>query len=104
MSEDLMHALDTLTIDSFSPFAGQAFEVAAESLQTTLELRAVTPLRAHDKTAARTPFALLWRGAPGLRLPQQIYRIANDAFGSAEIFIVQNDDRPQGSEFEAVFT
>jgi hypothetical protein len=99
-----MHALDTLTIDSFSPFAGQTFSVTAESLQATLELQAVTPLRTQDKAAARAPFALMWRGAPGLRLPQQIYRIANDAFGSAEIFIVQNNDRPQGSEFEAVFT
>lgn len=99
-----MHALDTLSIDSFSPFAGQTFLVTAASVQTTLELQAVTPLRSHHKEVARAPFSLQWRGAPGLRLPQQIYHVSNDAFGSAEIFIVQNDDRPQGSEFEAVFT
>jgi hypothetical protein len=99
-----MHALDTLTIDSFSPFAGQKFRVSAGPWQATLELQDASLLTSHRKDTARAPFSLLWRGAPGLQLPQQIYTVTNDAFGSAEIFIVQNADRPQGSEFEAVFT
>lgn len=99
-----MHALDTLSIDSFSPFAGQTFRVSAGPWQATLELEAASLLTSHSKGTARAPFSLRWRGAPGLQLPQQIYTISNDAFGSAEIFMVQNADLPQGSEFEAIFT
>lgn len=99
-----MHALETLTLEHFSPFAGQTFSVIAGALQATLELQSATSLRPHSTAVLRTPFSLQWRGAPGLRLPQQIYRVTNETFGSADIFIVQNADRPEGSEFEAVFT
>jgi hypothetical protein len=51
----------------------------------------------------RRPFSLLFRGDPGLGLPQRIYRIEHERLGTHDIFIVPLQPDAEGSQFEAVF-
>ena len=99
-----MTSLDTLDAGLFSPLVGQAFAVALAEQAVPLELMEAQVLGGRRSDAKRDPFALRFKGAPGLRLPQGIYRLQHDFVGEMEIFITQNGDGPQGSEFEAIFT
>ncbi len=90
--------LATATHAQFEACLNQPF-----ALQPALVLTEVRALGAARPGTTREPFALTFRGAPGLRLPQQIYALENAALGAMDVFLVQTADGPSGSFFEAVF-
>ena len=99
-----MISLDTLEHSHFTRLIDQTFTVSVAGQAVPLEL-VEAKLLGHRRTeAARDPFALTFRGAHGLRLPQGIYLFGHGAMGSMEIFIAQIGDGAKGSLFEAVFT
>ena len=95
--------LATATRGQFEPCIGQAFDLPAKNGGIALTLADVRPLGATRPDAAREPFALTFKGAPALRLPQQIHRIEHAALGVMEIFLVQTGADAAGSHFEAIF-
>ena len=98
--------LATATHETFAPFVGQTFQVSlptGPSKSVPLEMTGVREMGEPWPGGKRRPFALDFRGLPGVRLPQGIHRFQNAAETAFEIFIVQLADGPQGSEFEAVF-
>ncbi|MGC4016903.1 MAG: hypothetical protein QM755_20680 [Luteolibacter sp.] len=98
-----MPPLDALDHTFFSAMQGGSFEVLTPQGPLTLTLEAVTLLGNRRPDALRDPFALAFRGASGVRLPQGIYEIRLHDGQTLELFIVQNADSPKGSEFEAIF-
>lgn len=90
--------LATATHAQFEACLNQPF-----ALQPALVLAEVRALGAARSGTTRAPFALTFRGAPGLRIPQQIHHLENATLGALEIFLVQTGDGPGGSFFEAVF-
>lgn len=95
-----MISLDTVQLETFAPLVGRSFVTA----EVRLELSDVRTLGHKRPAAQRDPFALTFRGAQGLRLPQGIYRFECEGLGEIEFFITQIGDGAKGSEFEAIFT
>ena len=98
-----MISLETVDRLFFAPFAGQNFLFRSRAEAWTLTLIEAKSLGGRTPGSARGPFALRFRSEPGLRLAQGIYHVQHDAAGEMEIFVVQNGDGPQGSDFEAIF-
>ncbi len=100
----MMELLDLATaqLSTFQAWAGQSFQLAGLANPVALELAQCRSIVSPWPGGKREAFALDFRGAPGLRLPQSIYRFENDN-AAFEIFITQVGDGPKGSEFEAVF-
>ncbi len=99
-----MIPLETVSIDTFAPLEGGGFTLKSKDLLIDLSLHEVRNLGQKRADALRDPFSLVFRGSHGLRLPQGSYVMACDSLGEMEIFITQIADRPEGSEFEAIFT
>lgn len=99
-----MSFLESLDHETFAPLAGHVFNIATADGPIELHLQAVNPLGQRRTEAAREPFALVFRGPHGLRLPQGIYRFESASLGEIEMFITQLADGPQGADFEAIFT
>lgn len=86
----------------FLPYLNQTFVVQIAPEQThPVELISVARV-GRDNTTGR-PFSLLFRGAPGVYLPQRIYPISNDQMGTLEIFLVPVQPDQTGMRFEAIF-
>ena len=86
----------------FAPCLHQDFQIVFAD--GTLEINLVEArARTAPEGALRDPFTLTFRGAPELRLPQQIYRLSNATLGEMEIFLVQIAADQTSSTFEAVF-
>lgn len=98
-----MVALDTLELSAFSPLLEQIFVLESGEHRIPLTLSGITSLGHRRPDAKRDPFALAFRGESGLRVSQGIYRLTHATFGTMEIFLTQNADGAQGSEFEAIF-
>jgi hypothetical protein len=91
-------AVDT----DFLPYLNQSFVIQITPEQThPVELISVTRL-GRDNTTGR-PFSIIFRGAPGVYLPQQIYPISHEQIGTLELFIVPIQPDQTGMRFEAVF-
>jgi len=95
---------DELTPAFFAPLVGTEFAVDLGSESTLLVLDALTE-HATSPGAPRTqPFSLMFLGAPGLHLPQQVYALQHSAAGQLHIFLVPVGPAPDGRhQFEAVF-
>jgi len=86
----------------FLPYLNQTFVIQITPEQShPVELISVTRV-GRDNTTGR-PFSLIFRGAPGVYLPQQIYPISHEQTGTLEIFIVPVQPDQTGMRFEAVF-
>jgi hypothetical protein len=90
----------------FEPLVGNVFVVSVPGGSKSVELTLVEAKGLGNRRgdAKRDPFSLLFRGPAGLRLPQGIYRFEHAALGAMEIFVTQVAAKPEGGEFEAVFT
>lgn len=99
-----MVELDKIECALFEACLDQDFAIAAPAGPIQLKLVEARLLGSAHRGAARTPFALTFRGEPGLRLPQGIYSIANAKLGSMDLFLVQTGADGNGSYFEAIFT
>ena len=101
-----MISLADLEASHFSPLIGKTFRLRIDA-STSLDLQlieAATAPYGRRKSAKRDPFFIRFKGLPGLRLQQGIYRLENDELGALDIFVVQIGDGAEGSEFESVFT
>ena len=97
--------LATASRSHFAACVGQRFEIPASpgSIAIAIELAEVRPLGGAAPGTTREPFALTFRGAPALRLPQRIYRLENATLGILEIFLVPIAGDATASHFEAIF-
>lgn len=104
--------LETLTYEMFEPLVGQKFTLTNGEETHAFELTFVEPLpiprrksRKPNAPEKRAPFSIFFTGEP--LLPQAMYPLQNDAFGSEPmtIFIVPVGEAEGGGyEYEAVFT
>ena len=86
----------------FASCLNQDFQIVFTDGTLTVKLIGANP-RTAPEGALRDPFTLTFLGAPGLRLPQRIYRLTNAQLGEMEIFLVQIAADQTSSTFEAVF-
>lgn len=101
--------LERLSSKDFDPYLNQSFAVQVDqSAVLELDLIEITLLglepEAGEQTERRCPFSLVFRARGETHLPQQIYRLEHDRFGSLEIFLVPIGPDRQGMRYEAVFT
>jgi len=97
--------LETVDQGTFAPLTGQSFTTTTpDGASVALELSEARMLGHKRPEAARDPFSLTFVAAPGLRLPQGIYRFSCAALGELDLFITQLADGPQRAIFEAIFT
>jgi hypothetical protein len=95
-----LNSLDQLSLATFAPRIGKAFQIAAPG-QTATEAR-LTSVRSLGSHGARESFSLLFSVA-GWKRPQGIVTLSQEHFGSFEIFVVPVGADPQGMQLEAVF-
>ena len=91
------------TADSFDPYVGARFRLAAP---VDLEMELVRVIRRDDLVPPpgfRKPFVLLLRTGPGPILAQQIYRLENDRTGALEIFLIPYAADANGITYQAPF-
>ena len=88
---------------TFAPHVGEPFQASLQGESVTLELKEVRQLPSYNPKAPREPFALVFRGQQGWRLPQTTYQFQHPVLGELDIFITQTSDGPDGSMYEAVF-
>lgn len=97
-----------LELSDFEPHRGSVFELTGEGVPDAplpLTLAETRTLVAGDGIAnRRQPFGLVFRGPGEPILPQRIYRLAHPQVGSHEIFLVPIGRKPDGVEYEAIFT
>jgi hypothetical protein len=98
-----MIELDKVTREEFAALLNQDFEIATEAGALPMRLVDVRPLGGAGPGSKRTPFALTFRAAPDVRLPQCIYRVSHAQLGALDIFIVPIAVATDGALFEAVF-
>ena len=103
--------LDKLTHESFEPLIGQNFKLSVPDREYEFRLVDVEqlPVETRKRSNAaparkRVPFSLFFVGEP--LLPQGIYSMQHEAFGSAalQIFIVPVSKAEGGYRYEAVFS
>lgn len=95
--------LGTVTVEIFTPVVGQTFEAVFADGRLPLTLAEARSLGAPHKPGGRAPFALMFHGRAGLRLPQMIYRLEHATLGTLDIFLVQIADDAGGAKLEAIF-
>ncbi|MBS1904114.1 MAG: hypothetical protein JSS75_10450 [Bacteroidetes bacterium] len=101
------------TVDSFIAYVGQPFTVCRDAIAPTIiELIEAEPVtlnprdsRARGKSGnVRTdPFALLFRGAPDVVLPQGLYQFEHQHMGSFIMSIVPVGPGEGGMLYESIF-
>ncbi len=101
--------LDTFTVATFADHLGEPFRIHPDAGDPLVaELIAATPFAgaaagAAPSSGGRAPFSIVFRGPRAPLLPQRIYRIAHDALGSFELFLVPLGPDGVGLRYEAVF-
>ena len=100
--------LEKLEYADFLPYLDQPFHLQLEAGETLLlKLIAVEQIGDRslpgDDPARRRPFALIFRGPAGSRLPQRLYRLTHDQLGQLELFLVPIQPDQQGARYEAIF-
>lgn len=97
-----------LELSDFEPHRGTIFELDGEGVPGAplpLTLTETRTLVAGDGIAnRRQPFGLVFRGPAEPLLPQRIYRLDHPEVGGHEIFLVPIGRKPEGVEYEAIFT
>jgi hypothetical protein len=100
-----MIALDQITPANFLPLVGAPFQLQlAPERNAHAELISVTPFTSRSSQAPRKEsFSVLFRVSGCGVLEQKIYRMSNEQFGEAEIFLVPVACDQRGCQMEAVF-
>ncbi|MEO7717699.1 MAG: hypothetical protein ABIY70_15985 [Capsulimonas sp.] len=95
-------SLSQITAASFTPLIGDTFTLPFDDAQTVdVVLSDVRPMRGPE--GQREPFALTFLGAPGVVLPQRIYRFTHPETATMDIFIVPLAANAQSTTYEAIF-
>jgi hypothetical protein len=98
--------LQDLTLETFAPHVGTRFRVALTDGRS-VELELTGAARQKDVHAAmrKEGFAIWFRGPADLLLPQGTYHFAHECLGDgAAFFIVPIGRKPEGYEYEAIFS
>jgi hypothetical protein len=99
-----MIALDQLTPANFSSLTGALFHVELAPGRTAqAELVRVTPFETSASAPRKEAFSLLFRLTGCGVLPQRTYRVRNEQFGEADVFLVPISYDQHGLQMEAVF-
>ena len=109
-------SIESLTAEDFRPYRGSSFRllpsVAANTPEVAVELELVEVCEhsAGANGAFRAPFALLFHGPLTPIMPQAIYRLRNERFGTLDFFIVPigpadpaAPGQPAAMRYEVVF-
>lgn len=93
-----------MTVEAFHEHIGTGFvltdPVGEKRLLTLIEAES---LPRQDGSPAAAPFALLFRDASADVMPQGIYALAHDRWGSGEIFLAPIAKGPDGVDYSAIF-
>lgn len=93
-----------MALEQFAPRVGEGFDLDLGENGLAMTLVEVAPLPVHVFPGMmRAPFALLFRSASALVLPQRIYRLKNAALGSLDVFLVPVARDATGTVYQAVF-
>ena len=100
-----MLKLDKAKPADFSPHLKSRFRVAAGKKSHELELLEAkdSGIKVAKSAKRRSPFSLLFKGAAGKPLPQQMYRIEHAKLGAMDLFIVPVQADESGCYYEAIF-
>ena len=102
--------LEELELSRFEKLIGQTFELLVEDAEPIpLKLTEAGPVgelsaKQAEERGKRLPFSLVFSGPAELFAPQAIRTLRNSEIGELAVFLVQLDQSPEGSLFEAVFT
>jgi hypothetical protein len=99
---------ETLAKESFAEHLNTKFRVlpnAENAREVEIELAELVefPMLTHGRSELER-FTLYFYGPLDSFLPQGIYRLAHEAMGELEIFLVPNAQEPSGFRYEAVFS
>ena len=94
--------MEELTLEDFAPHVGAKFRVEAAGVDAEFELTDASPAPHPGPEGRRHPFALVFRGPPGV-LPQQIYTVHHPDRGPLDVFLVAIGADADGVRYEAVF-
>jgi hypothetical protein len=111
------HSLESLTAEDFRAHKNTRFRVSGNSpehgspVSLEAELVDVTEYADNASGTFRTPFSVLLHGPIEPVLPQGIYQLEHDDFGSLEMFIVpvvpdapgEPESTPTAMRYEVVF-
>lgn len=96
-----------MTIGSYEAFASrlnESFQVGLGAASVEMTLVQATKAKPQNFEGLRKqPFALLFKCAKPVILPQKIYPFENSAFGKMEIFIVPVARDKDGIVYQAIF-
>lgn len=97
--------LESLTLESFVDIVGSAIEVISESgaVAGTLTLVSATPT-GFSGLPGRTPFSLIFSGAPDWLLAQGTISAQIPQLGLLDIFIVPISGNDQERRYQAIFS
>ncbi len=95
---------EPLKCEDFAPHVGEIFRLKLESGDTVdVELTEAEVNKALETRGGRAPFALVFRGASDLMLPQRLYELQHQKMGDLTLFLVPIGPDDKGMQFEAVF-
>ena len=90
--------------DGFAPHLNETFEVSLGASSLEMTLVQATKGKPRDWEGLRKePFALLFKCAKPVVLPQRIYSFQNSGFGKIDIFIVPVGRDRDGVMYQAIF-
>ena len=108
--------LETLTAEDFRLHQGTKFRMTTEKRESgpaghsEIELTDISENSSAPPGASRTPFSVVFHGPLEPVLPQGIYRLEHEQFGTLELFLVPigpNEvapgQAPTAMRYEAVF-
>ena len=99
-----MTQLQWTTLEWWQPRVGQVFTVTAADEAPAVSGNAQLTLTEADGNPQQPrPFRLLFVGAPGLFLPQRIYRLHLADADPVDLFLVPMQPGAADTRFEAIF-
>jgi hypothetical protein len=110
------HSIESLTAKDFRPYRGSSFRLLTGAVENDtdvaveLELVDVSEDSTRAGEAFRVPFTVLFHGPLTPIIPQAIYRLRHERFGTFDLFMVPigpadpaGSERPSAMRYEAVF-
>lgn len=94
-----------LTVETFAPLVGEAFELRAADGSLDATLVEATGTGDAPAPELRAPFSLLWEGPLAPRLQQGLHEVHHAAFAEPlVIFLVPVEQTETGTRYQAVFS
>ncbi|MDZ3832817.1 MAG: hypothetical protein U0S50_13535 [Sphingopyxis sp.] len=94
-----------LSLQNFAAAAREGFDLGVGEASMPLTLVEAKPMAVQPFPGMlREPFALVFRAASQVVLPQKLYRVSNPTIGALDIFLVPVGQDGQGTLYQAVFS